>query len=148
MRNGNFTDTLRYVRKESVSTTLHFYWLGHVAISEKIVLDGASFLESLWRGMVPFIGRGVTYPVEQSERWYPGVYVPRKSNWNDYHAGNLPFVVLNERAYNRLDSLIDSFDWIDGIDYDDLHADCNAYLVQIVCGAECLDGAVIKRENR
>ena len=134
---GNCEETLKMSAWETVYGNFRIFYLGDFDYNERLILECCSFLESLWRGNVPFILRGVREPFVGAEQWYDGLYFSKLEDWNESDSCYLDLYIFNDRAYQELGSEISNFEWLDDLDYHLLHKNLNFYVGQVSCSLPC-----------
>ena len=125
-----YEETLKMQKISNGDTSFYIYSHGDVIVDYVALKECAIFLESLFRGAVPFIGQVVLRPDKLAMRYYTGVYKPRYEDWDAFRRNDIDCLIMNERCYKLLGDQIIDFEWFKLLHFQKMHEERNLYLFQ------------------
>lgn len=125
-----FNETLKVLKVSNGWKSFYFYLKGEPIVDYVSMVESAFFLESLFRGCVPFIGQLVSQPDDSAMPYYPGVWKPPFDRWDKPGNDKMECLIMNEACFKLLVDHVVDFDWFANLDYTELHKTKNLYLFQ------------------
>lgn len=128
MLDGKIVDRLLIKQVSLDDKKFYLYSADELDYNYDDLIEGAFFLESLFRDKIPYC---VLVVDEIDKNWAYigyGLYQSNLSRWNDELRDPPMSYLFNHVAFEELWRFIDSLDWLRGMDFDELHKSLNWHL--------------------